>query len=254
MTNFINKITNTLWENPILDNSIIHLNELDNINRKYFKIDNDKQTNKNKNFFTNFYGWFSNKKYISPNPISESKNIDLQDSNLNPNSNIKIPILDDTQLTNTTENHKLDPLGFFIAIVLGFFIYIYFAGEFFCQILGLFYPIYKLYFLVNNQTLNIFTINAIMNYFVIFGHIEVLSLVFKIFGLYFYHLKMLVICIMVYLKEYRQDWLGIIFFKIIFYDKIIYGLIKSGIKIITKEYNEIRTSITITEDDKKMNN
>lgn len=252
MSNFLNKIISNLWKNPESGNAIIHLKELDNINRKYFDMENNEQINKNDGFLAKFFGWFVDEKYggqkIVDNSVnSKLKNVKLDDSCLISN----ISIIENNKSTNTLEKYNIDPLGIFVMIILGFFIYIYFASDFFCQIIGLFYPIYKLYLLVDNDILNALAIKSIMNYFVVFGHIEILSLAFKIFGLYFYHLKILIICFMLYLQEYRQDWLNGIFHKIIFYDKIICGLSKSGIKIISKEYNNIHTNVLTNEDKKK---
>ena len=82
-----------------------------------------------------------------------------------------------------------------------------------------------------------------MKYFIIYGHLEFLSALIRIFGFYFYHLKIIVIVCILYTAGYRQEWLANIYDQIIYYDKIILALIQSGANNLYIEYSKIKSEI-----------
>lgn len=137
-----------------------------------------------------------------------------------------------------------DPLAILITTIIGLFIYIYFANEFMCQALGLFYPCYHTYALLHyNIQDKADKIKSMMRYFIIYGHIELLMAIAKLFDMYFYHLKILVILILLYMTHYRFSILDYLYQKLIFYDKILVGLFGSAILKLHIESTKISTEL-----------
>lgn len=140
-----------------------------------------------------------------------------------------------------------DPLSISIIVLLAIFMYIYFANEFICQLFGLFYPIHNLYKLLHFKVSNkLIKIKIIMSYFIIYGHLELFTSISKIFGLYFYHLKILIIIFLLYMINYRQEWLTYIYNKVIYYDKIISNIFFSNLNKFYDESLKINLEIKRT--------
>ncbi len=143
------------------------------------------------------------------------------------------------------KERKLDPLAVVLFLFSGIFIYIYFASEFFCQVLGLFYPIYYLYALLNMpqdiQT-NI-KIKLVMKYFVMYGHLEFISSMLKIIGLYLSHMKIIVIIFLLYLVGYNKSMLDYFYDKTLCYNKLTIKLFTNISGIVKNEYSKINNNI-----------
>ena len=148
---------------------------------------------------------------------------------------------------NTLSNLKkslTDPLSVIIISLFSIFVYVYFANDLICQILGLCYPAYHMYTLLQSKNKDYLTImKPIMKYFVIYTHIEVIAAIFKVFGLIFSHLKFSLIFLIIYMTEYRLDWLDNMCDKIIYYDKIICSILKRIQLEFYKISSEINTEI-----------
>lgn len=137
---------------------------------------------------------------------------------------------------------QIDPILMIFCILGCIITYVYFACEFICQILGLFIPLTWMFGILNMKTSkekNI-KIKSLMKYFIIYGHIEFLSLVVGIIGMYFYHLRILILVVMLYMSTYRDDWLGNVYGIIIFYDKVAIRMICKGWQRVTIEYDLAR--------------
>ena len=136
-----------------------------------------------------------------------------------------------------------DPLSIIAIAISCIIIYIYFANELIYQLLGLFYPNYRIYCLLhgtNQDNDKVDRIISVMKYFVIYAHLEFVSICT---GLYFYHLKILVILFALYMLEYHHQWLSKVFATVIFYDKIVLGLLQSGLNKLYTEYIAIKNSL-----------
>ena len=138
-----------------------------------------------------------------------------------------------------------DPLSIIIAGLLSVFIYIYFANDLICQIFGLCYPAYHMYMLLSTKNKDILkNMNPIIKYFLVYTHVEIFASVLKAFGMIFSHMKLSLIFLVIYMTEYRLDWLNTSYDKIIYYDRIIYSVVK---KIKTECYrvsNEINNELS----------
>lgn len=149
------------------------------------------------------------------------------------NINANVQIDEYTLLISNKINEILsDPLSIIIIFLIIFLSYLYFAGELLCQIIGLFFPSYYLYDLLSisydpNEKLN--KIMNVVKYFIIYSHFQCLTLIFSIFGFYFYHLKIVILLSLVYLMAYQPILLNTMYNRIINYDYITYLLLKTNI-------------------------
>lgn len=119
-----------------------------------------------------------------------------------------------------------EPLHLIAMIIFVIFTYLYFASQIICQIFGLYLPIvyfYQKFYSIKNG--NIQEIEPIVHYFVAFMHLELISSITSLFNLYFYHLKLLSIVMLIYFLIYREELLRLIYEKILFYDKQILSFI-----------------------------
>lgn len=217
----------------------ISTKQLDDMNRKYFddKIDNKTINITNK----------SNKPNNLPN------NPKMQDSYYNRLFYTWIPedpMIDDVSTIFYT---KTDPLSIFILSFASIFIYIYFVSELICQVIGLFYPVYYLYTLLNNDDTDHFVgkIQSVIKYFIIYAHLECMTMVTKLFGFYFFHLKILMIISVLYMTGYQEHWLQKIYDRIIFYDKILLGLFNTSVVKIQDEYSKANNEAKKSEKSEK---
>ena len=147
-----------------------------------------------------------------------------------------------TSMIDQLKKILIDPLAVISILVVTIITYIYFANEFICQIFGLFLPAYYLYTL-GHDSISSDKVSTVSKYFIIYSHIEFCSLLLKIFGLYFYHVKVLAYLIILYMLGYQQAWLAKIYERSILYDKIIIGLLSNGLKKVYREYLVVRTGI-----------
>jgi hypothetical protein len=135
-----------------------------------------------------------------------------------------------------------DPLWMVLMAVLGIIFFIYFANEFMCQLIGLYYPTYCMYTLLNYSVDDRDRkIISIMKYFIVYNHLEVLTYLLKIiFFPFVYHLKFIAIIMLIYSNEYRGDWSHSIYQNAIFYDKVILQMINSIVEWIRDESTKVK--------------
>lgn len=147
-------------------------------------------------------------------------------------------------IVNEIKKFSSDPLRIIIVALISIFFYIYFANEFMCHILGLFYPLYYLYILMHYRNANCSEkIRSMIKYFIIYGHIDFLSSLTKIVGVYLYHLKIFVILCVLYMTGYQREWLNVCYDSVIFYDRIFLNMILTFINKIYNEYIRLKTDI-----------
>jgi hypothetical protein len=226
--------------------SMITMEEIDEISRKYFEefdIDSadgnlsrpfdEKMTKQSTQTKSNFMDYIKIPSIFSWSTISTKNNE---------------PPKENMVVIKEIKKAVSDPLSIIMIAFASIFSYIYFANEFMCQVLGLFYPIYYLYTLLHKKSNNKSEkIKSVMKYFIIYGHLEFLSALLKIFGFYFYHLKILVIMCILYFVGYHQEWLALLYEKTIFYDKIASGLAQLGTNKVYTEYSNIKSNIIQTD-------
>ena len=152
-------------------------------------------------------------------------------------------------VTNSLFGSYIDPVVILLASIFALFMYFYFANEIMCQILGLFYPCYCLYGLLHyNITDRADKIKSMMRYFIVYGHLEVLLTIGKIFSMYFYHLKIIILLGLLYMAHYRVKLFEKIYLRMIFYDKVLTALLTS---LWSKIYAEIVKNINNLSQNKK---
>ena len=261
MADLLNKIFTQTTNNPSSDYSeIIGTNELDELNRKYFKNELGSDFDfLNFNLGEDFSKSETEKK--SEN-VLENK-IPKKYSDKSWYSFFRIPFLSNDNTVNhnnsrktfnliqTLKGYASDPLGIATMILSGILLFFYFAGELMFQAFGLFYPTYYLYTIMNYKIQNkLEKLALLLKYFIIYAHLEFVSSIFKILGLYFSHLKIMVIVLIIYLLKYQPQLLGEIYDKILFYDKIIIRLVESGINSLWSEYLLIRKKMEKIEKQK----
>ena len=188
------------------------------------------------------------------------------------NSGIKIDdleknssIMGQNKLGQNKNGKKIDPLIILFAIIFGIFCYVYFVNEFFCQIFGHFYPLYYIYVLLNDKKVKVgdgnerqlvnrrvgdgqrpngrqasaSKIKTVMKYFILYGHMEFVSAILKLIGLYFSHIKFLLIIALLYMVGYNEYLLDGFYNKIILYDTVIIKLFSVFVSNVKKEYATI---------------
>ncbi|XWV24612.1 hypothetical protein QJ856_gp1175 [Tupanvirus deep ocean] len=244
--------------------SIITTEEIDDLNKKYFEevFDNDHTVNSMDvinvdsdanaeitstqgmgsygilNYFKlpSLFAWYTQPVIQNEVTIHNKENASAKKSKEN------------YFIINEIKKSASDPLSIIIMVIIALFSYIYFAGEFICQMLGLFYPTYYLYTLLHKRSSNkVEKVKSIIKYFIVYGHLEFLSALFSIFGFHFYHLKILVILSILYMAGYRQIWLAGVYNKIIFYDKILIGLVQSATNKFYIEYTSVKSQVSNTK-------
>lgn len=256
---------------------VISMQEVDEISRKYFEeFNTDTLINPNNNitdvntsesntkFSFNIFNYIKMPSFLTwnnDNNISDNINIhnkNISDNNDTPSTKKGIIIhnskkfKDKFVIFNELKKSASDPLSVIIVLLVSIFSYVYFANELMCQVFGLFYPIYYLYTLLHKKSSNkAEKIRSIMRYFIIYGHLEFLSAFFRLFGFYFYHLKILIIISILYMAGYRQKWVASLYENMIFYDKIMLALLYSGANKIYLEYYRIKSDVANTDNKKK---
>ncbi|XWV25846.1 hypothetical protein QJ857_gp1236 [Tupanvirus soda lake] len=268
MTNKYSSISNFISEfgETIPSESIITTQEIDDLNKKYFEeiFDNEKIVNSSEvidvdsdaktdsyslggsygllNYlkFPFLFNWYTQ----SSTETTTEKEIIMHDSENKNNRKSKDKFI----IINEIKKSASDPLSIIIMVIITLFSYIYFAGELICQVLGLFYPTYYLYTLLHKRSANkAEKVKSIMKYFIVHAHLEFLSTILGAIGFHFYHLKILVILAILYMAGYRQLWLAGLYDKLIFYDKIIFGLAQSAINKFYVEYMNIKSEVSGTK-------
>lgn len=143
------------------------------------------------------------------------------------------------------KNKISDPLAMFFIIAGWIIAYIYFAGEFLCQLVGLFYPCYYMYTLLNNKIPGkADKIKSVMKYFIIYAHSEFLSYFLRFIGFpMFIHLKIIVLAALIYMAEYRFDWMNNAYDRIIIYDRIAIAMCYSMHQKMVNEYRTVSKKI-----------
>jgi hypothetical protein len=245
--------------------SIITMEELDKLNDEYFKelfnsvpffhvneskIDSETQNQSevqtdNKFNILNYvklpllFNMFQQPELRSVEPIKTEKEGKSTITKLDNKSRVQN---DKILFVNKIKKNASDPLSIIIVLIFSIFFYIYFANEFVYQVLGLFYPTYYLYTLMHYRNTNYREkIRSIIKYFIIYGHIEFISSLLKLVGIYFYHLKILVIICALYITGYRQEWLNSFYDNMIFYDRVILDVILTTTNKFYEEYTRIKS-------------
>lgn len=113
-----------------------------------------------------------------------------------------------------------EPLKIALLLIFSIFAFIYFAGQLICQIFGLYLPAFYLY----QQYYSNKTIEPIIQYLVVYAHLEISTSITGLFNFYFHHLKLLTIFILIYLTFYRQELLTTVYNKILIYDNQLLSL------------------------------
>lgn len=138
-----------------------------------------------------------------------------------------------SSIKNLQKKISGEPFKILISTILGIFAYIYLAGQIFCHFFGLCLPIF--YFYQQSLTLDKEKkFNSLLQYIVIFTHLETASLFYGLFNFYFYHLKLLTIFILVYLLFYQNEILEIVYEKLILYDNMMIMIIFSYVNNFKK--------------------
>lgn len=255
----INRMLSNFGE-PTSDEPEINMDELDKLNREYFDNELNDVNNTNAkipekndgpNTFNNFFGIFSkiSSFFTKENASSVSEDTAKKENSLSTDNKIGIGAFN---LVNEIKKYISDPLGFIIVLLGSLFAYIYFAGELICQILGLFCPCYYLYTLLHfRSSQKSKKVRSFIKYIIMYGHLEIISSILKIFGFYFFHLKILIIISLLYMVGYRQEWLEKTYDTIIFYDKIMIGLFYSAINKFWNEYSNIKNNLIVEKKDFK---
>lgn len=145
----------------------------------------------------------------------------------------------------TLQNNMKDPLSIFLAGLFGLFIYLYFATDILCCIIGLLYPAYRFYLLLHFRTRNkIVYMKSMMRYFIVYSHIEFISYIVKIiFQSTFNHLKILLFVMLVYMSLYRIELLENLYNKILLYDEISLNIMYVCLDRFKQEYRIFREKL-----------
>lgn len=132
-----------------------------------------------------------------------------------------------------------DPLGFIIMLFSSVIMYIYFANDFFCKIVGLIYPAYYTNYLLHVKTEDrVRKIKSIMKYYIIYSHLEIISYIVYFMPM-LYHLKIICLLLLIYTMEYRNDWLNNIYRQVIIYDQVMGNLFSAIVNRIQEESTKI---------------
>lgn len=148
-----------------------------------------------------------------------------------------------------------DPLSIILFAIVLSLVYLYMICDIICTSLGLFGPLYYLYTLITPfSPENVQKFENISKYFIIFGHIELISFIFSVLGIHLYHIKFLILLMILYSMGYQSSLFNKFYDTAILYDKIFYRLILTGYIKIKKELKKTKNDIAndiIRNDDKK---
>lgn len=117
-----------------------------------------------------------------------------------------------------------DPLSLILMGLFGIFVYAYFTNDAMCQFFGLAYPAYHMYMVKPNKMDKV--MGPIIKYFLIYTHIEFVSMVIRAFNIVAHHLKLALVICLIYLTEHRLDWLNALYDRMVHYDRIAYTVAK----------------------------
>lgn len=141
------------------------------------------------------------------------------------------------------KNYIYDPLAILGIGIGSLVMYIYFANDFMCKMVGFFYPCYLVQKLLYNKEENSDKIKFFMKYFVVYGHTEFILSFPGWFGMQFYHLRIILLISLLYTLQYRPNTLEYIYQKTIFYDNVIVQMITKGISKIYREFTNISNQL-----------
>ncbi len=130
-----------------------------------------------------------------------------------------------------------DPTNAIIGGLVMCFTYMYFANDFFCVLIGLFFPVYNL--LQHPETNDIVT----LKYLAVYSHIEGISQILSWAGISFPHFKLLLIVGTQYLANNFKNSFTELYRNIIEYDIVVIEMGKKMGKKIWKEYCRIKTNM-----------
>lgn len=250
----IKHFLSNLIEQP-LNQATVTSKELDELNRKYLgELDSDEDEPKEQPSGTRMHrrkvvpsentnAQFSIMNYIKlPWFLYPATNTVIVSEDKQPKPNIASNAL---SLLFEFKKSVTDPLGILVLAVISIITYIYFASDFLCQLIGLFYPSYYMYILLNYRIAGkAEKIKSMMRYFIIYGHMEFVTWMFRLIGFpVFHHIKILLLLGSVYMAKYRPKWLALIYQKIIFYDQVGLGLCCSSFSKISSEYGKVSSQV-----------
>lgn len=143
---------------------------------------------------------------------------------------------------NLPGSSEMNPLRQLIITMLFILGYIYFANDFMCQLIGLYYPCYYLFIILhsNKITKKLSQFQLMGKYFILYGHVEFVSMILKFIGFpLFHHIKILVLAFFVYSFHYRE-WMNPVYKRMVMYDKIFLRMCRSLLTRILEEYTRAK--------------
>lgn len=260
MDNLFNRMFADETNNNENFEEIISMSELEELNRKYFnnELDTDPQPILSEIVVPKVLPRLT-RQQASTQKVSTQKPLGRESwynfiripSFLRKATDVKNPLVESIDIISTLKGYLSDPLGMMTIVFSSFILFLYFASEFICQIVGLFYPAYYLYTIMHYKIPNkLEKLSLLLKYFIIYAHLELVSSLLKIFGLYLYHLKILITIAILYLFGYQTNALVEIYGQILFYDKILFKLMNSGINRILTEYAVIKKEMEKHKEEK----
>lgn len=128
-------------------------------------------------------------------------------------------------------NNTVVSIAILLSIVIG---YIYFANFIIYQIIGVFVPLYFGYQIISVKN-NIKQLRALIKYFIIYGHIEFLFIFLNL-----YHIRILMVTLLVTSFKYDIEIISEVYNKLISYDKRIISFLQIFINKISQEFKGIQ--------------
>jgi uncharacterized membrane protein YiaA len=157
-------------------------------------------------------------------------------------SNVSQSVNETDVLPNQRSRLEADPVRFLITAMIYFFIFFYLASEQVAQFLGFYLPLYQF----KSQLSDIATVDnrddlrSLFRYYYVYAHIEIVSTVLNIVGIYAYHFKIALIITLLYMMSHRTLWLEGIYKHVCSYDEILVQLFIGLWNKIYAEYERIR--------------
>lgn len=135
----------------------------------------------------------------------------------------------DEKTTSNISSFSTNPLVCTIYLLLT----IYFCGDYSCQIIGFLYPCYRIYQFIDGTENNN---KSALQYIVLYGHMEMISLLLLLFNINLYYLRLALVIILLYTWINNETKLDSWYRKTIIFDHRLYRLLRGIWKKLVDEY------------------
>lgn len=152
-------------------------------------------------------------------------------------------------ISNNLTTFTKDPIGMVVSSLMLLLVYFCFATTFIYKGISLFIPSYCIYHVLNSNTNQEVKYKNILTYFFVYSHIEFISDILETVGFGLLHLKIALVVVLLYTVHYRNEWLEMIYNKIVYFDTIGFYTLFFTYSRLIQEYNKFKQTIKIKKNE-----